>query len=57
MFKCLKESDLECYLFSTNFFHKNYLPDFVSYFPVSVIASMHACAVCFESSEFGLGSV
>ena len=50
MFKCLMESDLECSLFSSYFVHKHYLPDFVSYFPVSVLASMHAFAVCFESS-------
>ena len=42
MFKCLIESDLECSLFTTYF-----CPYFVvSYFPVSVLASMHACAVC-----------
>ena len=40
MFKCLIESDLECSLFST------YCTIVVSYFPVSVLASMHACAVC-----------
>ena len=45
MFKCLIESDLECSLFSTYFVHKHYLI-VVSYFPVSVLASMHACAVC-----------
>ena len=46
MFKCLIESDLECsfqYIFlSTNIIS----PIVVSYFPVSVLASMHACAVC-----------
>ena len=46
------ESDLECSLV-----HKQYFPDFVSYFPVSVLASMHACAVWFEPSVLGLGSV
>ena len=46
MFKCLLESDLECSLFSTYFVHKIICPIVVSYFPVSVHASMHACAVC-----------
>ena len=46
MFKCLIESDLECSLFSTFFVHKIICPIVVSYFPVSVLASMHACAVC-----------
>ena len=46
MFKCLIESDLECSLFSTYFCPQHYLPIVVSYFPVSVLASMHACAVC-----------
>ena len=32
-------------------------PIVVSYFPVSVLASMHACAVCFELSVLGHGSV
>ena len=42
MFKCLIESDLECSLLSTNII----CPIVVSYFPVSVLASMHAFAVC-----------
>ena len=47
MFKCLIESDLECSLFSTYFLSTNIIcPIVVSYFPVSVLASMHACAVC-----------
>ena len=33
------------------------LPDFVDYFPVSVHASMRACAVWFQPSVPGLGSV
>ena len=54
-----RESDLECSLFSICFVLKHYLLDFVSYmyFPVSVLASMHACAVWFEPSVLGLGSV
>ena len=53
MFKCLMESDLECSLFSRLhiFVHKIICPIVVSYFPVSVLASMHACAVC--SRAFG----
>ena len=49
MFKCLIESDLECSLalFSVHIFVHNIIcPIVVSYFPVSVLASMHACAVC-----------
>ena len=47
MFKCLIESDLECSLFSTYFFvHKIVCPIVVSYFPVSVLASINACASC-----------
>ena len=45
------ESDLECSLF------RQYLPVFVSYFPVSVLARMYACAVWSELSVLGLGSV
>ena len=43
--------------FQNLFVHKQYLSDFVSYFPVSVLASMHACAVWFEPSVLGLGNV
>ena len=39
MFKCLIKSDLECSLLVIR-------PIVVSYFPVSVLASMHACVVC-----------
>ena len=46
MFKCLIESDLECSLFSTIFVYKIICLIVVNYFPVSVLASMHACAVC-----------
>ena len=47
MFKCLIESDLECSLFSTYFCLQTLFARLiVSYFPVSVLASMHACAVC-----------
>ena len=47
MFKFLIDSDLECSLFSTYFLSTNNIcPIVVSYFPVSVLASMHACAVC-----------
>ena len=48
MFKCLIESDLECSLFSTYFCPQRDIicPIVVSYFPVSILASMHACAVC-----------
>ena len=51
------ESDLESSLFRIYFVHKQLLPGFVSYFPVSVLASMHACAIWFELSVLGLGSV
>ena len=51
------ESDLESSLFRIYFVHKQLLPDFVSYFPVSVLASMHACPIWFELSVLGLGSV
>ena len=43
--------------FQNLFVHKQLLPDFVSYFSVSVLASMHACAIWFELSILGLGSV
>ena len=46
MFKCLTESDLECSLFSTFLSTNIICPIVVSFFPVSVLASMHACAVC-----------
>ena len=46
MFKCLIESDLECSLSVHIFVHNIICPIVVSYFPVSVLASMHACAVC-----------
>ena len=47
MFKCLIESDLECSLFSTYVCPQTlFAPIVVSNFPVSVLASMHACAVC-----------
>ena len=42
MFKCLIESDLQYIFLATNII----CPIVVSYFPVSVLASMHACAVC-----------
>ena len=46
MFKCLIDSDLECSLFSTYFCPQTILAIVVSFFPESVLASMHACAVC-----------
>ena len=46
MFKCLIESDLECFFLVHIFVHKIICPIVVSYFPVSVLASMHACAFC-----------
>ena len=49
MFKCLIESDLECSPFSTYFLSTNIISPIVvrlSNFLVSVLASMHACAVC-----------
>ena len=39
------------------FVHNIICPIVVSYFPVSVLASMHACAVCSSLSVLGLGSV
>ena len=46
MFKCLIDSDLECSLYITFLSTNNICPIVVSYFPVSVLASMHACAGC-----------
>ena len=46
MFKCLIESDLDAFFSEHIFVHNIICPIVVSYFPVSVLASMHACAVC-----------
>ena len=54
MFKCLIESDLECSLFSTYFCPQTL---FASYFPVSVLASMHHVQSVLELLVLGLGSV
>ena len=47
MFKFLIDSDLERSLVQYIFLSTNNIcPIVVSYFPVSVLASMHACGVC-----------